>query len=279
MSKDLRKQLAGVIQDSPPVDQEPDVEPDVEPQGDDKDQDDGDKGRSLDNVRGELLRKQDKLRDELADLKAELRGISSALKSQPKPAQPAEPADDLMQYSVQQLESLRGQIPEEKQAEFDRYIMKRTMDEEINSRISVFTREQQLQQKRDQYNRTATSRYPDLADLTSEFAREVNYRLQDLDEDVVNSNPRIVLDLANEVAIEKGVKPSSRRVIRGRPATADTAPAPTNKPKPSMSDEEMSDIAKRLQGALPKGKKFDMDRVKQRVEFYSGDETDLRINK
>jgi hypothetical protein len=278
MSKDLRKQLEGVIQDSPPVEPTPEPEPTDEPAAEEPE----DKGRSLDNVRGELLRKQEKDQDrmwgEITSLRNEIRELTQSFRA-PAPQQ-TEPKNELDAMSVQQLEGYRGQVPPEQQAAFESYVMYRKSQDDINSRFSMFEHQQRLQQQRDQFNRTAISRFPDLTDLNSEFAREVNNRLQSQDEAIVGNNPRIVLDIANDVAIERGVKPSSRRVVRGRPAAADTAPAPSPKPQAINSPEDRAAIARKLKGALPRGKEFNMENIEKREQFYTeGEELNLRIKK
>jgi hypothetical protein len=267
MSKDLREQLEDVTQDSSPADQTNDAS------NEDKKED-----RSLDNVRGELIRKQEKLRDELSDLRSEIRGLTASLQSKPVKEQ-QESGNDLDKMPVQQLESLRGQVPEENLADFDRYLIERKVRETVDSKLGDFTKTQSMRLERDKYNAAAKQRYQELNDLSSDFARAVQRKLNELPDELVETNPRVVLDMANEVAVDQGVKPRARREVRGKPASADTAPAPTDKPQIAMSDEEMADIATKLSGALPRGKKFDMDRVKQRAEFYNGEETDLRINK
>lgn len=269
---DLRSQLTGVPQDSLPVEPEPEEKPSKkESKGED---------RSLDNVRGELLRKQEKFQTDIMsvvdDLKTEIRGLIDTRSESKKPAAQTS-SDPLAEYSTAQLEAMRPQIPEENRAQFESYLTDRKVSEKIESKLGNFTKTLESQQKREQYSKQALDRYPDLGDTTSEFARKVERELQRMPS--IDKNPRALLDAANEVAAIEGVKPAMRRKVQGKPAPTGTAPADSPEPETRLSDEERASIAKKLRAALPKGKTFNMDRIKKREQFYGGDELALRINK
>jgi len=236
------------------IDQETDVE-----ETDEKGK--GDKGRTLDNVRGELVRKQDRLEQSLRN---EIRELRTALLAS-KPAAKQEPANELDAMSVSQLENLRAQVPEGQKEAFEAYLSTRRTEDLVEKRFSSFTAQQEFAKQRAYYTTMAVERYPDLKDYTSDFAREVDQMLSALDPAVVARNPRVVYDLANDIAIQRDVRPRQRRVVSGKTATTRTSPAPAAESKAKIDPT----LAAKLKRALPKGKDFNTDRLKERAEYYS----------
>lgn len=263
----LRDQLTGVQVESPPTEEPEDL--DVAPAEEDDagaDKKDSD-GRSIDNVRGELLRKQEKEFSAMRDLISDLRSEIATLKSQPAPQQPAA-KNSLDDYTVAELEAYASQVPEEKQQEFAAYLQSRKMEERLTQKVEKLTSQQQLQNQRQQFNQKAVELYPDLANDSSPIARRVEAALREVSEDVIQTNPRIVYDLANTAAVELNVTPKAVKRPT-QPAPSNSGPAPAPKSKSKRSDEERAKIAKNLANALPRGKKFDMDRIREKEEFYA----------
>jgi len=266
----LRDQIKGVSQDSPPVDEPSNSpEPAEDKVGDGKDKDGS---RTLENVRGELLRKQEKLQSEInkqfSDLNARLTDLARGM-VRPAAEKPKSQAS-LDDYTVSELEQYRGTISDADKPKLDAYIADRKTREAVKHEMESFTKQQQLDQSRVQYNKTAVDRYPDLNKETSDFAREVDRRLQELPEDIVMRNPRVVLDIANDVAIDRGVKPTQRRTVEGLSRVAPSNSSPTEQPTytSKLTDDERDRIESKLQSALPKGKKFDRKKIIEREKFY-----------
>jgi len=260
---------------SSPVEPEPETDPAeiVEPKPD---------GRTPDEVRGELLRKMEKSEERIL---AQLDRIA-AQTSQPTPADTGQPPstgntdDALANYSVAQLEQykanlLAGQdeVDPTQLAQFDNYVLTRRLEEMMDGKINSLTQSQQLAQEEARFANLAKSMYPDLENSTSEFSQEVAKRKGEMTSEQLAAFPKAHLHIANEVAIERDLKPQSRRIVQGTPriATGGTAPADAPKAKTRMSDAQRQEIADSLRrkGALPRGKEFDMDRVKNREDFYA----------
>ena len=271
---DLFDQLKGVNPADPPAAEPEPVEPKPEPAA--KDGKGDGEGRSLDNVRGELLRK---ITDHEAKIEGMFSQLSNQMSQQAKSSQtaPVTPsnvdANDLNTYSVAQLEGLQNttdwsKVSEGERRTFDNILSQRRIDETLNSKLAVFTEQQAIDTERVRFGQIAVDRYPDLRDKKSEFAREVNARIEAIPDTQISSNPRVALDIANDVAIDKGVTPQRRRTVSGKPAPTRSAPSQdTNVSK--RSDAEHEQIASQLSHALPRDKdgkpqKFDMDRIRKK---------------
>jgi hypothetical protein len=112
-----------------------------------------------------------------------------------------------------------------------------------------------------------------LSDRSSEFYRAVNEHLNELGSTYVNSNPRAVLDAANDVAAQMGMAPqqvSHAAALRGRIANkSNSGPARgVQSSDDSKVKAERDEIAKRLKGALPPGKEFNSKSLNDRVDYY-----------
>lgn len=265
---DLTDQLKGVTHADPPV-----AEPEGDPKPKEKPVKGGDKGdeRTLDNIHGEFTRK-------LKEQQAKIDGMFSQLSNQvgqlAKSSQSSSPTpdnsnvNDLETYSVAQLESLKqttdwSQVAEGDKDKFEGILSKRRIDEALNTKLAVFTEQNQLDGDRQRFGQIAVDRFPDLSDPTSEMARKVDVMIQAAPESQILGNPRIVLDFANDVAITMNIKPQRRRHVSGRPAPTRSAPS-EEVDVPQRSDAEHDAIAKSLSGALPRDKKFDRDRIRQK---------------
>jgi hypothetical protein len=111
-------------------------------------------------------------------------------------------------------------------------------------------------------------RWPSLQDKTSEFYRATDRILSDMGE-AAASNPRAVLDAANEAGLELGISPSTGLIPTSRRTPGSVAPgrstAGAPKKKPDVDMAEVEKTAKRLQNALP-GRKFTKDQLKRIAE-------------
>lgn len=254
-------------------DQDLDIE-DTPSQGyedDDGDQpEDGESGkRTIENVRGEVLRKLDKTNKEMMRELQALREESKRMTEQfgvPSNAQPAsnqpKTLDDM---SVQELETMRANVPEDQAAAFEHYLQERKIDEKVNKHLNEFQQKTQRKTAEQRFNEQAIDRWPALRDTSTEFYRITDRILGEMGP-IAADNPRAVLDAANEAGLELGLSPSTGvRSIKREPGSV--APGRRTAPGPgSRNDvpnlESMEEIASRLQNAMP-GKKFTKDQLKR----------------
>ncbi len=280
----LKEQLEGVELDPPTneVDDnldpdpvvEPDPNPDADPEGDDKGGKGKGEGRTADNVHGELSRKMAE-RDE-ANKKFQtkvLGALDSLAKRVTEPAQ-SEPdktnGDPLANHTVAQLKELRAKVPEEKLVAYDEYVVERKIQDEIESRMSISEQARDAQHARKTATKEAVSLYPDLVDENSDFAVAVDKELRMRGKTYTDGNPHALLDVANGVAQQLRVvqRTANPNLPKNQPnPRRHTAPA-GDKDELSQSRERASEIASGLQGALPKGKKFDLKRMRENSEDY-----------
>jgi len=248
--------------------------------GDDATDTDGADGdtpaRPVENVRREVLRKlseserrtQTQL-EQLGDLiKTMLGGVTAAVGKKP-----AQTFDDL---SLDELRGMRGQVPDDQKTAFESYFEDRRISEAITKKVTQVSEAEKYKAERTKSNQIAVDRYPQLGNRVSEMYKEVNRRLVALDENHRKYNPRIILNLADDVAGELGVTP--RQTNRSRGATP---PASVRGGKPVArqesgesviaSEAEYEAIAKRLAPALkrstadPKTRK---ERILKRGQEY-----------
>lgn len=254
----------------------------ADPGDGDGDEDGKDGGRTIENVYRELSRKQSKLEERLVDMLAEnqrLLAESITGRSREPERKTGNTLDDM---SVSELETFRAQVAEnnpDRLAEYDAYLNQRRVDHRVNERIQQFETKSQLEARRREANQVAVDRYPELGRRNSEFWRAVNSRLEELGESYVHTNPRAVLDAANDVAAERGVTPNtvrqrvrgsvgSRRSGGGAPVGNDGQEKSLNLPKSAKTEASRAKIASRLQHALPKGKTFDDAKMSKTMETY-----------
>ncbi len=256
----LEKELAGVTADAidSPDDSMDDAaddsaevvagSEDVEP-GDDAVDEDGEKAsRSPENVRRELLRKQAeserRIRQEISQI-GEL--VKAALGAAPQSQKPVQTWDDV---PLEQMRAYRGQVPEENRAEFDAILTRREIAETVKSQFSAMTEAEKYQREREQANKRAVDNYPQLKDPASPLYAEVNRRLLSTDKNVLKFNTRIVLNLADEVAGEMGIKP--RHINKSRIVPQPASVSGKKPTRESTSDsvipsaERLDQLAKKL---------------------------------
>jgi hypothetical protein len=215
----------------------------------------GKKGeRGINEVRGELNRKLDKtnadLRAELAEMKGMLQGLATAAPS-PAPIQPR----TLTDYTAAELEALRPQAKPEELPQLDRMIQSKQVQEAVRAGVQEELGSRDFEDQRTMANRQAYERFPDLYNKTGAFYRETNKVLNEMGK-TATSSPRAVLDAANEAGARLGLSPKAGSILLHQhdPIGSGTAPAPESKKQYGLSKEKRQEIARKLQGAMPKGK-------------------------
>lgn len=224
-------------------------------------------GRTIDNVYGELTRKQEKAEEMqqkfnqsmLSQMGNLVENVTERLAAQPAGQQGPKTVED---YSVAELTAHRDSLPAEdpNRTQLDSVIADKIVNEKVRAQVQEITGMDRMQAQREAAALEAVERYPELADETSQFYRKVDQRIRSLDSAYVNANPRVAMDVANEVAIAQGVSPTqprTRMVVPGKPNATRRdggAPVPKAESKLKMSEAEAMKIAKSLEGAL--GRKF-----------------------
>jgi len=277
MSDDLlRQQLQGVTPpDSPPEHDEETIEDnDLDqhegqaPEGDEpKEQS---KDRPDENYFREMIRKGEEREERMIAL---MERMTEARAADPQPVKQS--GNGLDDRSVEELKGLRDQVPDEKKAAFDTYLNERIVRDEIDKRMQDFEHRTQARTARERYGQEAVNRYPQLADSTSDFAKKVNAKLKTLGKAYIDSNPRAIVDVANEVAISTGTAWRGNETQGRRPRQTPTgkkgsAPVQNSKSKDGgfMSEDRAKEIAAKLSRGLPSGKKFDVDKIRERANEY-----------
>lgn len=282
---DLEKELQGVtnIADDSPADgnDNQEVEEILEP-GDEIDEA-GDEDaaedveseakpdRSIKNVRGELLRKQTEAeRRILSQMDQRFAQILDLFKTFGATSQSKKPAQTFDDLSIQELEAMKGQVPDEQKEAFSEYLISRKVDAKISQSVSKVQEDAKYSAERTRANTIAVQRYPDLRNRTTQLFMEVDRRLRAASPEQIKYNPRIVMNIADDVAAELGVAPkqtSQARRMTTRPKDGDNKPVQRNE-ESGVNDAELNDIAKKLAPAM-KGKSFNMKRVKERTKEYN----------
>jgi len=228
--------------------------------------------RTLENVRRELLRKQEKQEQKQAETAALLAQIASTVatiaSTKPVSEKTGRTLDDM---SLEELRILKAQVPEEKKAEFDEYYEDRKITDRVNLKLNQYSESEKHDAERKRANQLAVDRYPQLMDRVSQLRLEVNRRLDGLDQNFIRYNPRIVLNITDDVAQDMGITP---RVIKGtrsvsQPSSTRRSEKPTNTSEASdvLSDAEYEKISAKLKHAKKGG--FDKARVMARAAEYN----------
>ena len=274
----LRQQLQGVTPPPDPPAGEPPIEDeDLETNEPIEDADDGDgdgpgepKDRSAENYYREVIRKSEEREERMLSMMEKLADTPTPVRSEPV----KKSGDSLDDRSIDELDGLRDQVPEDRRAAFDSYLNKRRVTEEVETRMSDLEHRTEVRTARQGAGQEAVNRYPDLADPGSDFAKKVNAKLRTLGRTYIDSNPRAIVDVANEVAISEGrqFRSNSGRRPKGSQANRSSTPVDNesrgSKGKQFQSTEETAAIAERLSRALPKGKKFDVTKINERANEY-----------
>lgn len=229
--------------------------------------------RPIENVRGELLRKQTeaerRIISQMDQRFAQILDLFKAFGATSQSKKPAQTFDDL---SIQELEVMEGQVPEEQKKAFTDYLVKRKVDAQIAQSVGKVQEEQKYSAERTRANTIAVQRYPDLRNQTSTLFMEVDRRLRKLQAETpeqIKYNPRIVMNIADDVASELGVAPKQTSQTRRMTTRTDRmGDKPVRREEEiSVNDAELDSIAKKLAPAM-KGKGFDMKRIKDRTKEY-----------
>jgi len=266
-------------QDNQPANQDPAASPGGE-QGS-TGEDGKQEGRTLDNVRGELIRKLEQRDDALDDLRAELRALRQHIANTPEP-QANEPVNQgnktIDQMSIAELRTLKRGLPEDtpvdQKQQLDDYILERMAEEKARDIYRDETTRDRYTRLQKKANEKALSRWPELRKRSGEFFARVNSLLQDRGR-FADNDPQAVLHAANEVGYEMGLTPSGapvdQRRRQGSPTNvAGSSDTPVDSaPQGTLSESEIEKLSKSLQSALPMGKKFDVNRIKERDQYYS----------
>lgn len=276
--EDYLKDVAG---SSPEAQEDHYEEPSPEADADQPEGDEDQGGRTIENVYRELSRKQEEFQERMfQQLTESQKLLADAV--QTRTEQPEQKSGNTFDdMSLDQLEQFRNDVQEnnpEYLAQFDSYLQRRRVDETVEQRLQQYRQRDQMDARRKQSNETAVQRYPELGQPNSSFYRTVNSRLQEMGREWVESNPRAVLDAANDVAVEMGVTPNTHRpAIRGTMANRDMGGgAPVGRaeekkelPKSGQSAEDRAAIADRLRAALPSGKNFSKDKdIEDKMASY-----------
>ena len=279
---DLSKQLQGVKPDSPAgVTEDPPVETPEPEEGEANAAETGHgegeegEGRTIENVYRELSRKQ--IEDAEANrafqerMIGALGEITSKISEYREPAKPDQSTGNTLdEYSVSQLDGLRGQVPEEKLVEFDAYVMNRKIDAKVDEKVGKFSQAQSFETKRETSVQEAMNRFTDLNDPDSEFYKDVDKELRSRGADYSKGNAQAILDTASYVAASTGygVRQAAQPRIPSQQGRRTGAPVQQEEDKGGMTTERAEELAAGLQNALPPGKKFDIKKIRENANEY-----------
>ena len=238
------------------------------------------KGRTIENVYGELTRKQKEDRDNLMSQISSLGNMVQTLTEQlsSKSTAGAQGPKTLDDYSVADLTQYRDSLSADdpQRSQYDSLIADKIVNQKVVEQVHAITGRERMKSQRESAVTQAIERYPELRDESSSFYQKVDAKVRALPDDYKAANPRVVMDVANEVAIAEGINPSRvRQTLRvpGKPSATrrDGAPAaPASKPKLTMSDAEARAHAKKLEGAM--GRKFtneEIMKIRENHQSYS----------
>lgn len=247
-----------------------------EPEGhegaDSDDSGEGKPGRTVENVRGEVLRKMEKNNQEMLREIAALREeLGKAREQYGVPTAPAADTPKTIEdMSIAELEAMLPSVPDEQKGQFKEYLLLRKAEERAERKFAKRHESERYNELEQKYNSQAMSRWPQLGDRTSELYRNTDRILSEMGKAAEN-NPRAVLDAANEAGLELGLTPTMgltprtpQRTPSGLAPGRSTADGPSKK-RDSINMEEMEKVAKGLQNAMP-GKKFTKEQLKRIAE-------------
>jgi hypothetical protein len=208
-----------------------------------------------------LMKSQEQMFAQLADMQ------QSANKQTPEPVQQKTGLDA---YTLDQLEDHAATLEETDpmKKKIEKHVSDRIIHETIAQQVGAFTSEQRLEDSRREWGRKAMAKFPDLEDTGSDFFKKVDAELKTMDPGIVRTDPRAAYNAAHIVAASEGVKSAPRRQVT-KPAATKGSAKPADVPNDDgPSDNEIDEMSRKLQGALPKGKKFDKERIRERSKYY-----------
>lgn len=222
-------------------------------------------GRTVDNVRGELVRKMEREREyftgKISSLETKIdQLLSSGSSSAAAPKSQPNTLDDL---SVSELKKLRPQVPDDQRESFDDYFEERRVREQVESQVKAITNRQSFAARERTANTEAMSRWPELRDATSELYKVTNRILNELGS-AVDASPRAVLDAANEAGLQLGLSPKTGVKTRVR-GVKRVASGQHNAPVDASDDlepsaDEVESLAASLSGGM-KDRKFTKEQL------------------
>jgi len=245
------------------------------------------KGRTLENVRGELVRKHDKLAEQIASLQDGIGKLSEAiLNRQQAPVSPqapptvspyGAPSPVLAGYTDEQLQQAlaSGALSPYQRQVIEGLIQDRRLERKTSELFAQKQREGDLTRARSESEANAKQAFPALRDGNSEFSKRVSTELKK-QRDQFGEFPTDAFDVANRIARQMGVEVSrTARGFSGAPE-GNNASVP-DAPALGLDDDELKRIAEKLQYAMPlkrdaQGrmvrKKFNLENIKERNKRY-----------
>ncbi len=266
------------------------------PAGGDSGSTGGGDGRTLDNVRGELLRKHGQLSDQIAELTKTVGKLVEGFGQrqqqpqaqttwqqgspyvpqgqsqvyQPGPVSPFGAPRPLASFTDEQLVNFaNGPTATSYQKEAVRVeIEERRQERRFDQMFQMRDREQRVNNLKTQAETAALASFPALRDPASDFSRKVEAELQMQRGLGIPESPYERYDAANRVARAMGLE-VSRAVVPGftAPAAGDR-PADTRRDEPQsiLSDEAIDQLARRFEHALPIDVKPDGKAVRRKFD-------------
>lgn len=252
----------------------------------DKGESEGDdsEGRTIENVYGELSRKQEKaderqqaFQEQMINQMGQLVRDVTASRNDPPAGQQGPKA--IGDYSVIELQAIQKDMAADdpQRAQIDALISDKVVDDKVRRQVQEITGQERTQAQREVVVLQAVERYPDLDNENSSFYQKVDQKIRALDPNYVARNPRAIMDVANEVAIAEGINPKQARTIMRVPGRSGATkadggrPAPKDEVESTMSEAEAIRIGKRLKGAL--GRDFTKEQIKTIREDHSDYDT------
>lgn len=232
------------------------------------------KERSVENVRGELLRKMEKSQQAMMEKLEAITTENKTLRDQltAAPATKSQSPKTFDDMSVDELIQHQDSIPEAQRKAFDLYLMDRKIDERADQRFGELSNKNDFKEQEDKFNQQAYERWPQLRQKSSEFYGIADRVLSGMGKSG-DKNPRAVLDAANEAGLELGLAPDNGVRRSSRRSPGNVAPGRstrgTDAPDVETTAEDAA-IAKKLANAMP-GKKFSekqLKRIAKRSKMY-----------
>jgi len=272
--------------DVPDDDDENDVTP--EPDANDS--------RTLDNVRGELLRKQERdnaqTQEQIGMLAESMQKLADSMANAqvaPRPAPAPQAPDPISQYTPnprvgeytdEQLQTaLRsGQLTPAQEKEIDRVLSERGTTRTVTELLDQRDAQHKQTTAASEAHEAAVAAFPALLDARSEFSRRHKTAL-DAQRTAHGAFPTDEFDVANRIARQMGVEVS--KVVNqgyiGRPDSH--APDKTIEEYTGPPEAELREISESLKYAMPlrrnpktgrmERKQFNIKRVKERAKRYN----------
>ena len=258
-------------------------------------------GRSLENLRGELLRKQEKLEGQIAALTDNISKLAGALTQRQgsvpaAPVMPQRPAvspygapnPDINEYTDEQLQQVlgSGQLNPYQVRVIEQLLTERRIERKTSELLDKRDKQHLVTSAQAEARDAAQSSFPALRDPNSEFSRKVSAALKQQRESF-GEFPMDEFDVANRIARQMGVE-MSRVVTPGYIGKPEGGEKPVEESQ-GPSDEELTEIAHNLRYAMPikrnpqtgkmERKKFNLQRIRERSKRYTESEQFYRARK